>query len=167
MKEIYLAGGCFWGTEKYFQNLKGIMDTKVGYVNGKTQNPTYEDVCYKNTGHAEAVYIKYNEQLIILQVILDLYYRSINPVSINRQGGDTGSQYRTGIYYKNRDDEVIIKKSLEDLQKKYVEKIAIEVEPLVEFYEAEEYHQKYLDKHPSGYCHISKNLINQVQLEYN
>ncbi len=153
-KEIYLAGGCFWGTEQYLQNIPGILATEVGYANGNTANPTYKEVCYFNTGHAEAVKVEYEDTIIGLPFLLELYYDVINPVSINRQGGDVGSQYRTGIYYVEKSDEPVIRASIEELQKKYKEKIAIEVKPLENYYKAEEYHQKYLDKNPEGYCHI-------------
>ncbi len=162
--EIYLAGGCFWGTEQYLQNIKGIIATEVGYANGNTKAPTYEEVCHKNTGHAEAVKVVYEETVISLTFLLDLYYDVINPISINRQGGDTGSQYRTGIYFVDPKDEVIIKQSIDELQKRYSEKIAIEVKPLVNYYRAEEYHQKYLDKNPNGYCHIGKDKFEKANV---
>ena len=161
-KEIYLAGGCFWGTEKYLENIKGIIETEVGHTNGNTQNPTYEEVCYKNTGHAETVKVIYDDNQISLPFILELYYDVINPVSINKQGGDTGSQYRTGIYYTDSHDESLIGDSIAKLQKKYREKIAIEVMPLLNYYRAEEYHQKYLDKNPNGYCHIGRDKFEKA-----
>lgn len=153
-KEIYLAGGCFWGTEKYLEDIKGVIETEVGYANGNTKNPTYEEVCHHNTEHAEAVKVLYDETIISLSFLLNLYYDVINPVSVNRQGGDTGSQYRTGIYYVDSQDEAVIKHSIAVLQTKYSKKIAIEVKPLLNYFKAEEYHQKYLDKNPNGYCHI-------------
>lgn len=162
-KEIYLAGGCFWGTEQYLQNLKGILETEVGYANGNTENPTYEQVCHNNTGHAETVKVVYDESIISLPFILNMYYDVINPVSVNRQGGDVGSQYRTGIYFVDAQDEPIIKSSIAELQKKYKEKIAIEVKPLLNYYRAEEYHQKYLDKNPNGYCHIGKEKFEKAK----
>lgn len=156
-KEIYLAGGCFWGTEKYLKNIQGVLSTEVGYANGSTENPTYEEVCYNNTGHAETVKVEYDDEKIVLPFILKLYYDVINPISINRQGADRGVQYRTGIYFTEDSDEAIIHESIRELQKKYKEKIAIEVNHLDNYYKAEEYHQKYLDKNPTGYCHIGKN----------
>lgn len=156
-KEIYLAGGCFWGTEQYLKNIKGIIETEVGYANGTTENPTYEEVCHHNTGHTETVKVIYDEILISLSYILELYYEVINPISINRQGGDIGSQYRTGIYFTDPQDEVVIQKSILELQKKHKEKIAIEVKPLLNYYRAEQYHQKYLDNNPNGYCHIGED----------
>lgn len=156
MSEIYLAGGCFWGTEKYLSSIKGVLSTQVGYANGRTKNPTYEEVCHQNTGHAEAVRVVYDSDIIPLTFLLELYYESIDPVYINQQGNDCGTQYRTGIYYINDKDLKVIKLSIEQLQERYDEAIAIEVEPLHNFSPAEEYHQKYLDKHPEGYCHISQ-----------
>lgn len=162
-KEIYLAGGCFWGTEKYLENIQGILNTEVGYANGSTVNPTYEEVCHNNTGHAETVKVEYDDDRIGLIYILELYYDVINPVSINRQGGDIGSQYRTGIYFVDASDEPVIQNSINELQKKYKEKIAIEVKPLINYYKAEEYHQKYLDKNPTGYCHIGADKFEKAK----
>jgi len=164
LKEIYLAGGCFWGTEKYLSQVSGIVTTDVGYANGNTENPTYEDVCYNNTGYAETVRVLYNPLEISLEFILDLYYETIDPTSMNRQGGDIGSQYRTGIYYVDADDKVLILKSITELQKKYDKPIAIEVLPLQNYYLAEEYHQKYLDKNPNGYCHIGPEKFEKARI---
>ena len=163
MKEIYLGGGCFWGTEKYFENIKGILSTEVGYANGNTVNPTYEEVCHYNTGHAETVKIIYDENQVSLSFLLKMYYEVINPVSVNRQGGDIGTQYRTGIYYVDDKDAVIIQDSIAKLQKNYKEKIAIEVKPLINYYKAEGYHQKYLDKNPNGYCHIGRDKFDRAK----
>lgn len=163
-KEIYLAGGCFWGTEKYLSGIKGIVNTDVGYANGNTENPSYEEVCRNNTGHAETVRVVYDPGEIRLSFILDLYYDVINPTSVNRQGGDIGTQYRTGIYYVYEEDKEIIENSIKELQKKYDKPIAIEVLPLKNYYLAEEYHQKYLDKNPSGYCHIGTDKFQKAKL---
>ena len=163
LKEIYLAGGCFWGTEKYFSKVGGVVETDVGYANGNTQNPTYEEVCHHNAGHAETVRVLYNPSVISLEFILNLYYEVINPTSLNRQGGDTGTQYRTGIYYVDADDEEIIQNSINKLQEKYDKPIAIEVQPLKNYYPAEEYHQKYLDKNPNGYCHIGHEHFEKAE----
>jgi methionine-S-sulfoxide reductase len=164
LKEIYLAGGCFWGTEKYLSNINGITSTDVGYANGNTENPSYEEVCHKNTGHAETVRVFYNPKFIRLEFILSLYYDVIDPTSINRQGGDTGMQYRTGIYYVDPQDLEVIQSSIKELQTKYEKPIAIEVLPIENYYIAEEYHQKYLDKNPNGYCHIRKEKFEQAKL---
>lgn len=157
IREIYLAGGCFWGVEKYFANIAGVIETEVGYANGKTENPTYEEVCKDDTGHAETVKVVYDDQIAGLDFILEMYYKVIDPTTINRQGGDTGPQYRTGIYYTNGDDFDIIHQSIQNLQKQYTEKIQVEVRPLKNYYIAEDYHQKYLDANPSGYCHIGNS----------
>lgn len=160
LKEIYLAGGCFWGTEQYLQNVKGILNTEVGYANGSTEHPTYEQVCHQNTGHAETVRVEYDDKIISLPFLLTLYYDVINPTSINRQGGDSGAQYRTGIYYTVSQDEPVIAASIAGLQKDFDKPIAIEVLPLKNYSRAEEYHQKYLDKNPNGYCHIGADKLN-------
>lgn len=153
-KEIYLAGGCFWGMEKYLAEVKGIVATTVGYANGNTENPSYEEVCHNNTGHAETVKLVYDPSLIRLEFILKLYYDVIDPSSVNRQGADVGTQYRTGIYYVDERDRDTIENSLKELQTQYDKPITIEALPLMNFYPAEEYHQSYLDKNPNGYCHI-------------
>lgn len=162
MAEIYLAGGCFWGTEKYIDGVHGVISTDVGYANGRTANPSYEDVCHRETGHAETVHVVYDPEKVTLSFLLEIYYQAINPVSVNRQGGDTGSQYRTGIYYVDSNDEPVIRASIQKLQQKYEQPIAIEVKPLENYYPAEEYHQKYLDKNPNGYCHIGKEKFKKA-----
>jgi peptide methionine sulfoxide reductase msrA/msrB len=156
MSEIYLAGGCFWGLEKYMASIPGVISTQVGYANGRTANPSYEEVCYANTGHAETVKVEYDPKLLGLEFLLDLYYEVIDPLAVNRQGPDIGAQYRTGIYYLDKNDRPLIEASLDRLQKKYNMPIAIELKELENFYPAEEYHQKYLDKNPGGYCHIGR-----------
>lgn len=158
MKEIYLAGGCFWGLQAFFDLRDGIIETIVGYANGNTENPTYEQVCTNRTGYAETLYIKYDENKITLNKILEDFWKVIDPTLLNRQGGDRGTQYRTGIYYTDANDLDIIKESLGNEQKKYQKPIVTEVEKLKNFYEAEDYHQKYLKKNPGGYCHIDLSL---------
>lgn len=162
-KEIYLAGGCFWGTQQYLQNITGVTETEVGYANGTTVNPTYEQVCHEDTGHAEVVKVEYEDSLIGLPFLLSLYYEVINPISINRQGGDIGKQYRSGIYYMDTNDLKSIQNSIVELQKKHNKPIAIEVLPLQNYSRAEEYHQEYLRKNPGGYCHISREQVEQVK----
>ncbi|HHU05841.1 MAG TPA: peptide-methionine (R)-S-oxide reductase MsrB [Clostridiales bacterium] len=154
MPEIYLAGGCFWGMEKYLRSIRGVLSTEVGYANGKTENPSYEDVCHRETGHAETVKLEYDANVLPLSFLLELYFDAIDPTSINRQGGDMGTQYRTGIYYVDESDLPVIRSAIEKLQESYDKPVAIEVKPLSNYYPAEEYHQKYLDKNPGGYCHI-------------
>ena len=158
MKEIALAGGCFWGVEEYMSRIEGIVDTKVGYANGTTENPTYEEVCTNITGHAESCFVKFDENIISLEDLLNRFWRIIDPTLQNRQGPDIGSQYRTGIYYIDKKDLPIIIKTFEEQKKKYEKRIVTEVEALKAFYDAEEYHQKYLKKNPGGYCHINKLL---------
>ncbi|NTW72734.1 MAG: peptide-methionine (S)-S-oxide reductase MsrA [Eubacteriaceae bacterium] len=154
MKSIVLAGGCFWGMEEYYSRVPGILSTKVGYANGMKENPSYEEVCTGKTGHAEAVLLEYDEKIIDLEEILRRFWTIINPTSYNRQGNDIASQYRSGIYYFNEDELETIQQSRDEIAKKYTKPIATEVGPLNSFYDAEEYHQKYLKKNPGGYCHI-------------
>ncbi len=161
IREIYLAGGCFWGVEGYFKKIEGVKDTTCGYANGKTANPSYEDVCRHNTGHVETVRVLFDTDVINLEDLLIYYFRIIDPVSVNKQGNDVGTQYRTGIYYTDESLLPVIKAAVEREQRKYNEKIAVEVLPLENFYSAEEYHQNYLDKNPNGYCHINFNLANE------
>ena len=161
IREIYLAGGCFWGVEGYFKRIEGVKDTTCGYANGKTANPSYEDVCRHNTGHAETVRVLFDTDVINLEDLLIHYFRIIDPVRVNKQGNDVGTQYRTGIYYTDESLLPVIKAAVEREQRKYNEKIAVEVLPLENFYSAEEYHQNYLDKNPNGYCHINLNLANE------
>lgn len=158
MKEIYLAGGCFWGLQAFFDLRNGVIETIAGYANGKTENPTYEQVCTNKTGYAETVLIKYDENKITLSKILEDFWKVIDPTLLNRQGGDIGTQYRTGIYYTDENDLYAIKNSLDNEQKKYKQTIVTEVEKLKNFYKAEDYHQKYLKKNPKGYCHIDLSL---------
>lgn len=161
-KEVYLAGGCFWGVEKYFSLLKGVVATEVGYANGKTENPTYEQVCSEDTGHAETVHIIYDSDILSLRFLLDTFYKIIDPTSLNKQGGDEGTQYRTGIYYVDSADLPIIQESLTLLQAELDKKVQIEVAPLKQYFTAEAYHQKYLDMHRSGYCHIPRKSMEDV-----
>ena len=163
MKEIYLAGGCFWGTEHYIKQIEGVINTEVGYANGTTPNPTYEEVYTDRTGYAETVRIAYDEAQVSLATILELYFYSIDPTSLNRQGGDCGTRYRTGIYYKSIDDLPIIEQEYQRVASQYDKPLAVEIEPLHNFYAAEEYHQDYLDKNPQGYCHIPRTLMDRVK----
>ncbi|MDR5658521.1 peptide-methionine (S)-S-oxide reductase MsrA [Serpentinicella sp. ANB-PHB4] len=155
MKEIVLAAGCFWGVEAYFMKINGITETKVGYANGDTETPSYEEVKTGTTNHAEVCYIKYDEEIIKLEEILKHFWRIIDPTIKDRQGPDVGSQYRTGIYYIEQEDKEMILKTKKEEQLKYKDPIVTEVEPLKQFYLAEEYHQRYLEKNPGGYCHIN------------
>ncbi len=160
--EIYLAGGCFWGSEKYLASIPGVLSTEVGYANGNTESPSYEDVCHKNSGHAETVRVSYDPAVLPLSFLLELYFDSVDPLAVNRQGNDSGSQYRTGIYYTRQQDIPVIEIAVEALQKRLGKPPAIEVKPLQNYYPAEDYHQKYLDKNPGGYCHIGKAQIEKA-----
>ena len=162
MAEIYLAGGCFWGAEKYIASVRGVLETEVGYANGATENPTYEDVCRRGTGHAETVKVIYDPGILPLDFLLSLYYDAIDPTSVNRQGGDRGVQYRTGIYYTDANDLPVILESLAGLERKLGKAVAIEAKPLENYCPAEEYHQKYLDKNPGGYCHIGRDQFKKA-----
>lgn len=153
-KEIYLAGGCFWGVEKYLSLIEGVIETEVGYANGTIDNPCYEDVCYQNTGHAETVRVVYDPARVGLSFLLDMFYEIIDPISLNRQGNDVGTQYRSGIYYTDEKDIPEITKSLSRLQMRINSPIMIEVEELRNYTRAEDVHQDYLGKNPRGYCHI-------------
>ena len=149
---IYLAGGCFWGLEAYMERIQGVTDAVSGYANGKGDTTSYQ--LLHATDHAETVKVTYDPNKISLDKLLQYYFRVIDPTSINKQGNDRGRQYRTGIYYQNEQDKVVIEAALKTLQSKYQAPIQIEVEPLKNYVEAEEYHQDYLKKNPNGYCHI-------------
>ncbi len=163
MKEIYFAGGCFWGIEHYFKQVRGVASTEAGYANGHTLEPTYQDVCTDQTGFAETVHVVYNEQEVSLVSLLQLYFKAIDPVSVNQQGEDKGSQYRTGIYYVDEADKAIIQPVYDALQQQLGQPLAVELLPLQNFYVAEDYHQDYLDKNPTGYCHLPKALFEEAK----
>ncbi len=159
MSEIYLAGGCFWGTQHYLRQINGVIDTCAGYANGNTDNPTYKEVYTDTTGYAETVRVEYNPDIISLELLLSLYFDSIDPTSLNKQGGDEGTRYRTGIYYTSTADLPTIRKVYAEVEERIGEPLAVEVEPLRGFYPAEEYHQDYLINNPGGYCHLPKALF--------
>lgn len=158
-KTIYLAGGCFWGVDAYFSKLPGVIKTEAGFANGKTKNPTYEDVLGGDTDFAETVLVEYNSDEIALEEILAHYFDIVDLTTLNRQAHDKGTQYRSGIYYLNAQDGEIIKNAIKLQQNKNKKPIVTEVKKLENFYPAEEYHQKYLEKNPSGYCHIDLSKI--------
>ena len=153
MRTIYLAGGCFWGMQKYLDQFDGVQETEVGYANGPDEKPSYEDVC-RSVGHAETVRVVYDEARLPLEKLLDYYFLVIDPLSVNRQGHDSGLQYRTGVYYTEEAQLPAIKAVFAREQAKAGAPLAVALEPLRNFFSAEEYHQKYLDKNPGGYCHI-------------
>jgi len=158
VKTIYFAGGCFWGTEKYFDQIHGVVATEVGYANGASNSATYGD----GSGYAEAVRVDYDPAVAPLPFVLRLFYQAIDPTSVDRQGPDVGTEYRSGIYYTDPADRPIIDASLAKLQTQYKNPIAIETGPLKTYTRAEDYHQKYLEKNPGGYCHIPLNLFKQA-----
>lgn len=158
MRTIYLAGGCFWGVEEYFSRIEGVVNTEVGYANGHKENPTYQQVCTGLTGHTETTLIEYDESIVSLEELLDRFFRIIDPTLMNRQGGDVGNQYRTGIYYTDESDKDSIYNVIEREKVKYDKPIVTEVMKLISFYEAEDYHQDYLKKNPGGYCHVDMSL---------
>lgn len=163
MKTIYLAGGCFWGTQRFFDQFPGVIATQVGYANGRTANPSYEDVCRRNTGHAETVKIEFDETRISVTKLLDYYFLAIDPLSVNRQGEDVGTQYRTGVYYTDESLLPEIRERVAAEEKKLGAALAVEVLPLENCYRAEEYHQDYLVKNPAGYCHIPASLLHLAE----
>lgn len=154
VRDIWLAGGCFWGVEAYVDKINGVVESNVGYANGNVMNPSYEEVCRSTTGHTETVFVRYDPAHLNLETLLTYYFKIIDPTSLNRQGNDRGSQYRTGIYYQDVADKAVIEKVIAKEQLKYSKPIVTEVLPLDCYYIAEEYHQKYLGKNPNGYCHI-------------
>lgn len=156
-KKIYLAGGCFWGIEAYFSKIPGVIKTTAGYANGNGNNPTYETMAHDK--FVETVEIEYNPNVISLTDILNHFFDIIDPTSLNRQGADIGTQYRSGIYYIDEEDMNLILKVIEREIEKSSEPIVVEVQNLENFYPAEEYHQKYLEKNPNGYCHINLSKI--------
>lgn len=164
-KEIHLAGGCFWGTQAYFKKVDGIISTEVGYANGNMEHPTYEQVCTGATGFAETTKIIYNPDKITLYQIFEHFFRTIDPTSLNKQGGDIGTQYRTGIYSNELSTRSHAYEFVEFMQVNYDKKIVIEIDYLKNYYRAEEYHQDYLDKNPAGYCHVDLSLAD-ADLKY-
>ncbi|ACL32189.1 peptide-methionine (R)-S-oxide reductase MsrB [Glaesserella parasuis] len=163
IREIYLAGGCFWGIEAYMERIYGVKNATSGYANGKTDKTHYHII--GKTDHAETVHITYDANKISLEKLLKYYFQVIDPTSLNKQGNDRGRQYRTGIYYQNEQDKAIILKEIEALQTKYKDKIQVEVEPLKHYILAEEYHQDYLKKNPNGYCHIDLEQANNIIID--
>ncbi len=158
-KTIYFAGGCFWGTEHYFKMIKGVVGTTVGYANSIMENPSYKDVCSGDTLAAETVKVDYDPSLVSLEFLTRMFFHAIDPTSLNRQGNDIGTQYRTGIYYTDNEDLAEIYKVFEEQMSTTEGEIVVEVKALQNFYAAEDYHQDYLDKNPDGYCHLPYTLF--------
>lgn len=158
LKEIYFAGGCFWGVDAYFSQLKGVVETESGYAQGEIENPTYEEVSTGKTGFTETVKIVYDPQVISLESLCDHYFRIIDPFSLNKQANDIGTQYRTGIYYVDPEEKNLLSAVYNAYECQSTKAFAVELEPLKNFYPAESYHQKYLEKNPGSYCHIDLSL---------
>lgn len=165
LKKIYLAGGCFWGVEEYMQRIYGVYDAVSGYANGKVNNPSYKTVSSGKSGYAETVEVTYDSKKIKLEDLLNHYFKIIDPTSLNKQGNDRGSQYRTGIYYVDDSDKEVIDKVMNFQAKKYSEKIVVENMKLKNFTVAEDYHQDYLKKNPNGYCHIDLSKAGEVVID--
>lgn len=158
-KEIYLAAGCFWGAEHFFKQIDGVLSTEVGFANGHTVNPTYKEVYTDTTGFAETVHITYDPLRVSLTFLLEMYFKAIDPTSLNKQGEDEGTRYRTGIYYVDTTDLPFANYMMAEEAKKYGLPLRVEVLPLQNFYRAEDYHQDYLDNNPDGYCHLPVELF--------
>ena len=158
METIYLAGGCFWGMQKYFDQFPGVRETEVGYANGPDRAPTYQEVC-RDSGHAETLRIVFDPQSISLADLLRDYFLVIDPLSVNKQGEDEGIQYRTGVYYTDEAQLPVIRAAFRREEEKAGAPLAVELAPLQNFFSAEEYHQKYLEKNPGGYCHIPPRMF--------
>ena len=165
MKKIDVGGGCFWGVEEYYRRLKGIETTRVGYAQGITENPTYQEVCSGKTKHAEVCELGYDENVISLTKILEHLFRFIDPTLLNQQGHDIGTQYRVGVYFTDPVDEPVVKAYIASRQKDYRKPIVLEVAELGRFFDAESYHQKYLIKNPGGYCHVNMGLIKKEEMK--
>ena len=163
---IYLAGGCFWGVEAFISRLKGVNNTEVGYANGRDLSPTYEKVCTGKTGHAECVKATYNPKIISLEEILESFFKIIDPYTLNRQGADAGTQYRTGIYWQEESQKDTVLNFLSQKQKLSHKRIVVEARAIGSFYPAEGYHQKYLERNPQGYCHVDLGLIDTEEFDH-
>jgi peptide methionine sulfoxide reductase msrA/msrB len=162
LEDIWFAGGCFWGVEAYMARVYGVYDVTSGYANGTTENPTYKEVLYENTGHAETVHVRYDPERIDLESLVSQFFMIIDPTLLNQQGNDKGAQYRTGVYYEDGEELAVINKVVAAEADRYDEPIVTEVEPIEQYFLAEDYHQDYLEKNPDGYCHIEfDSLENQ------
>lgn len=159
MKTIFLAAGCFWGAQHYLKQIRGVVETETGFANGNTENPTYKEVYTDTTGYAEAVRVVFDPEVLPLRKLISLYFDCIEPTSVNQQGEDRGTRYRTGIYYIEPEDYPAIKEVYDEVQRSYINDLAVELEPIRNFFPADESHQDYLDKHPDGYCHLPQALF--------
>ena len=164
MKEIYFAGGCFWGVEHFFKGVDGVSEAMPGYANGNTQNPTYKEVYTDTTGFAETVRVRYNPERVSLRLLVRLFFTVTDPLTLNRQGHDEGTRYRSGVFYTSAEDRPVIEEVFREVSGKLGVPLVTELEPLKNFYPAEEYHRNYLDKNPEGYCHLSLKTFRYLRL---
>ena len=159
IQDLYFAAGCFWGAQKFFSLVKGVTFTEVGFANGNTENPTYKEVYTDKTGYAETVHLQYDTAVITEERLTDLFLKAIDPLSLNKQGEDEGTRYRTGVYFVSEEQVPGIRQSLDRTAAALGQPLAVELLPLQNFYRAEEYHQDYLEKNPTGYCHLSPAIF--------
>lgn len=156
MEKATFAAGCFWGVESTFRKVPGVISTRVGYTGGMTRKPTYQDVCGDRTGHAEAVEVSYDPARVSYDELLKVFWKNHDPTTLNRQGPDVGTQYRSAVFYYNPEQEAAARSSKETLAKSgaYRRPIVTEIVPATEFWEAEDYHQQYLEKRGLDHCHV-------------
>jgi len=156
MEQATFGAGCFWGVEEDFRQIPGVIDTKVGYMGGSLKNPTYQDVCTDRTGHAEVVQVTFDPAKVSYAALLDAFWNAHDPTTLNRQGPDVGTQYRSAIFFHTPEQEKEAQRSLEALQKsgRFKRPVVTKIEPAQTFYVAEDYHQRYLQKQGLGSCHI-------------
>ena len=157
--KAYFAAGCFWGVEAIYKDLNGVISTKVGYMNGNTDNPSYKSICYDDTNHAEVVEVTFNERIIKYEDLCRVFWRLHDPTTLNRQGPDIGTQYRSGIFYLTDIEKNIALNIKKESQKYWNNNIVTEIVPAKKFYEAEEYHQDYFNKNgiSNSGCHFLRN----------
>ena len=165
-QDLYFAAGCFWGAQKFFAKVKGVTFTEVGFANGFTENPTYKEVYTDQTGYAETVHLQYDTDIITEERLTELFLRAIDPLSLNKQGEDEGTRYRTGVYFVNEAQVPGISAALDRCAAALGQPLAVELLPLQNFYRAEEYHQDYLEKNPNGYCHLSPAIFRIAEEAY-
>lgn len=165
LENIYFAGGCFWGVEAFMKKLYGVAEVSSGYANGSGENPSYAEVMRGEEGFAEAVEVTYDPQRVTLEDLINRLFLVIDPTSIDKQGNDIGTQYRSGIYYTDEQDAKVVESAIEQEQAYYKDTIVTEAEPLKSFYLAEEFHQDYLEKNPNGYCHVNLNITDQFKID--
>lgn len=159
LEKATFGGGCFWGTEELFRQIKGVKETVVGYMGGSKEKPTYEEVCDDTTGHVEVVQMAYDPSVTSYDKLLQVFWMAHHPTQANGQGNDVGSQYRPVIFFHSSAQKKAAEASKEKEQEKYTQPIATSIEPAGTFWKAEEYHQKYLVKNPGGYCHIDVRAV--------